>query len=105
MTRGRCGWLILQRNGLSPSIPCRFLRRTTNQLHRCGRATGGHPAGPGDRISITSEILDLGQALGSEHDVELLLANVIGTKLAPLLTAIVLISRSGSAITVDMGLM
>jgi hypothetical protein len=29
MTRGRCGLLILQRNGLSPSIPCRFSRRTT----------------------------------------------------------------------------
>jgi phospholipid/cholesterol/gamma-HCH transport system permease protein len=56
-------------------------------------------------VSITSEILDLGQALGSEHDVELLLANVIGTELSPLLTAIVLIGRSGSAITVDMGLM
>jgi hypothetical protein len=29
MTRGRCRLLILQRNGLSPSIPCRFRRRTT----------------------------------------------------------------------------
>jgi hypothetical protein len=29
MTRGRCGLLILQRNGLSPSIPCRSSRRTT----------------------------------------------------------------------------
>ncbi|HVC28675.1 MAG TPA: ABC transporter permease [Gammaproteobacteria bacterium] len=56
-------------------------------------------------ISITSQILDLGQALGSEHDVELLLTNIIGTELSPLLTAIVLIGRSGSAITVDMGLM
>jgi len=28
MTRGRCGWLGLHRNGLSPSISCRFLRRT-----------------------------------------------------------------------------
>ena len=28
MTRGRCGWLGLHRNGLSPSTSCRFLRRT-----------------------------------------------------------------------------
>lgn len=29
MTWGRCGLLLLQRNGLSPSIPCRFYRRTS----------------------------------------------------------------------------
>ncbi|MDE2234317.1 MAG: ABC transporter permease [Gammaproteobacteria bacterium] len=56
-------------------------------------------------ISITSQILDLGQALGSEHDVELMLVKIIGTELSPLLTSIVIIGRSGSAITVDMGLM
>lgn len=56
-------------------------------------------------ISITAQILDLGQALGSEHDVELMLAKIIGTELSPLLTAIIIIGRSGSAITVDMGLM
>lgn len=56
-------------------------------------------------VSITSQILSLGQTLGSEHDVEIILTNIIGVELSPLLTAIVLIGRSGSAITVDMGSM
>jgi hypothetical protein len=37
MTRGRCGWLDLHRNGLSPSISCRFLRRTRTH---CGTKPG-----------------------------------------------------------------
>lgn len=56
-------------------------------------------------VSITSQILALGQTLGNEHGVQVILTNVIGMELSPLLTAIVLIGRSGSAMTVDMGAM
>lgn len=56
-------------------------------------------------VSITSQILSLGQALGSEHDVATMLTDIVGMELSPLLTAIVLIGRSGSAIAVDMGSM
>jgi len=56
-------------------------------------------------VSITSQILALGQTLGNEHGVQVMLTNVIGMELSPLLTAIVLIGRSGSAMTVDIGAM
>jgi phospholipid/cholesterol/gamma-HCH transport system permease protein len=56
-------------------------------------------------VSITSQILALGQSLGNEHGVQIILTNVIGMELSPLLTAIVLIGRSGSAMTVDIGAM
>src|SRR6516165_7327871 len=42
MTRGRCGWLGLHRNGLTPSTSCRFLRRT---LTLCEATTGCFKAG------------------------------------------------------------
>jgi phospholipid/cholesterol/gamma-HCH transport system permease protein len=56
-------------------------------------------------LSITSQMLKLAQALGSESDVATLLDKIIGSELASLLTAIVLIGRSGSAIAVDLGSM
>lgn len=56
-------------------------------------------------VSITAQILSLGQALGSERDLALMLTNIVGVELSPLLTAIVLIGRSGSAMAVDMGSM
>ncbi|MDE2197089.1 MAG: ABC transporter permease [Gammaproteobacteria bacterium] len=56
-------------------------------------------------LSITSQILSLAQALGSERDVAVLLTNIVGVELSSLLTAIVLIGRSGSAIAVDLGSM
>ena len=56
-------------------------------------------------LSITSQIMSLGQALGSENDVATLLTNIVGVELSSLLTAIVLIGRSGSAIAVDLGSM
>ena len=56
-------------------------------------------------LSITSQMLKLGQALGSENDVATLLTNIVGAELSSLLTAIVLIGRSGSAIAVDLGSM
>lgn len=56
-------------------------------------------------LSITSQMLKLAQALGSESDVAALLTNIVGTELSSLLTAIVLIGRSGSAIAVDLGSM
>ncbi len=56
-------------------------------------------------LSITSQMLKLAQALGSESDVDVLLTNIVGLELSSLLTAIILIGRSGSAIAVDLGSM
>ena len=56
-------------------------------------------------LSITSQMLKLAQALGSESDVAALLTNIVGVELSSILTAIVLIGRSGSAIAVDLGSM
>ena len=56
-------------------------------------------------LSITSQMLKLAQALGSESDMAALLTNIVGVELSSLLTAIVLIGRSGSAIAVDLGSM
>ncbi|MGH8371221.1 MAG: ABC transporter permease [Gammaproteobacteria bacterium] len=56
-------------------------------------------------FSITSQLLTLAQALGSERDVGSLLIGIVGVELSSLLTAIVLIGRSGSAIAVDTGYM
>ena len=54
-------------------------------------------------LSITSQLLKLGQTIGGEQDVGSLLVNIVGSELSSLLTAIVLIGRSGSAIAVDLG--
>ena len=54
-------------------------------------------------LSITSQLLKLGQTIGGEQDVGTLLVNIVGNELSSLLTAIVLIGRSGSAIAVDLG--
>src|SRR6185312_3198183 len=56
-------------------------------------------------LSITSQLLKLGQTIGGEQDVGALLVNIVGNELSSLLTAIVLIGRSGSAIAVDLGSM
>ena len=56
-------------------------------------------------LSITSQMLKLATALGSENDVAALLTNIVGVELSSMLTAIVLIGRSGSAIAVDLGSM
>lgn len=56
-------------------------------------------------LSITSQLLMLAQALGSERDVAAMLTSIVGVELSSLLTAIVLIGRSGSAIAVDTGYM
>lgn len=56
-------------------------------------------------VSITSQLLNLARALGSERDIGPLLVNIVGVELSSLLTAIVLIGRSGSAIAVDTGYM
>lgn len=56
-------------------------------------------------LSITSQMLKLAAALGSESDVAVLLTNIVGVELSSILTAIVLIGRSGSAIAVDLGSM
>ncbi|HET7921512.1 MAG TPA: ABC transporter permease [Gammaproteobacteria bacterium] len=56
-------------------------------------------------FSITSQLLSLAQALGSERDAGGMLIGIIGVELSSLLTAIVLIGRSGSAIAVDTGYM
>ena len=54
-------------------------------------------------VSITMQILVLGEALGTTSDVIHLLAQIVGMELGSLLTAILLIGRSGSAIAVDLG--
>lgn len=54
-------------------------------------------------VSITAQILSLGEALGSTRDVTRLLVSVVGMELGSLLTAFLLIGRSGSAIAVDLG--
>ncbi|HLW73641.1 MAG TPA: ABC transporter permease [Gammaproteobacteria bacterium] len=56
-------------------------------------------------LSITSQMLKLATAIGSESDVAALLTNIVGVELSSILTAIVLIGRSGSAIAVDLGSM
>ncbi len=56
-------------------------------------------------LSITSQMLKLATAIGSEGDVAALLTNIIGMELSSILTAIILIGRSGSAIAVDLGSM
>src|SRR5690606_17246904 len=38
MTRGRCGSLLLHRNGLSPSTPCRFVPAFPTTLPLCDPA-------------------------------------------------------------------
>jgi phospholipid/cholesterol/gamma-HCH transport system permease protein len=53
-------------------------------------------------ISATELILML-QAYGSEKEVVNLLIRFLALKLSPLLTALILISRSGSAVAIDMG--
>ena len=54
-------------------------------------------------VSITMQILALGDALSGGADVIQLLTSIVGMELGSLLTAIVLIGRSGSAIAVDLG--
>lgn len=54
-------------------------------------------------FSVTSQLLLVLQALTSEKEVVQLLSKIIAQELAPLLTAIILVGRSGSAITVDLG--
>jgi phospholipid/cholesterol/gamma-HCH transport system permease protein len=54
-------------------------------------------------VSITMQMLALGDALGTTSDIIRLLTAIVGMELGALLTAIVLIGRSGSAIAVDIG--
>lgn len=54
-------------------------------------------------VSITAQILALGEALGTTDDMIRLLGSIVGVELGSLLTAILLIGRSGSAIVVDLG--
>jgi phospholipid/cholesterol/gamma-HCH transport system permease protein len=54
-------------------------------------------------VSITAQILALGEALGTTDDVIRLLTSIVGMELGSLITAILLIGRSGSAIAVDLG--
>jgi len=54
-------------------------------------------------ISITSQLLVFTQALHVEKQTVELLAYVVGFELGPLITAIVVLGRSGSAMVVDLG--
>lgn len=54
-------------------------------------------------FSVTSQLLVLLQSLTSEKEAIQLLSKIIAQELAPLLTAVILIGRSSSAITIDLG--
>ncbi len=54
-------------------------------------------------LGITTQLLLLGEALGDTRDVVELLTEVVALQLGSLLTAFVLIGRSGAAIAVDLG--
>ncbi len=54
-------------------------------------------------VSITAQLITILQAVGSESEVVDILTRVVALELGPLLTAIVVIGRSGSAIAVDLG--
>lgn len=56
-------------------------------------------------ISVTSQLIRLVAAFGSEQEVVNVLSEVVVLELGSLLTAFVLISRSGSAIAADLGQM
>lgn len=53
--------------------------------------------------SITSQLILLVQAFGTDADVIRMITHLVGLELSPLLAAIIVIGRSGSAITVDLG--
>ena len=53
--------------------------------------------------SITTQLILLVQAFGTEADVIRMITQLVGMELSPLLAAIIVIGRSGSAITVDLG--
>lgn len=52
---------------------------------------------------ITAQLILLFQVVGTEADVINVLTKVVALELAPLLTAIIVIGRTGSAIAVDLG--
>lgn len=52
---------------------------------------------------LTSQVFNLSSELGREIDVHSRISHLIAYELAPLMTALVIISRSGSAIAVDIG--
>lgn len=56
-------------------------------------------------VSLTPTLLMLGRSFGSDAQLADLLVRAIGVELGPLLTAIILIGRSGSAVAVDLGSM
>lgn len=54
-------------------------------------------------MGITTQMIFLMYTVGNVQDVVNMLSQVVATELGPLITAIILIGRSGSAITVDLG--
>lgn len=52
---------------------------------------------------ITAQLILLFQVVGTEADVVNVLTSVVALELAPLLTAIIVIGRTGSAVAVDLG--
>ncbi len=54
-------------------------------------------------VSVTTQLILFLQSFSSENEVISLLTQLVALQLSPVLTAIVLIARSGSAISVDMG--
>jgi len=52
---------------------------------------------------ITMQVLGFSEELGREFNIATLISHIVVYEIAPLLTALVIISRSGSAIVVDIG--
>lgn len=53
--------------------------------------------------AVTAQILGLAQAFGNEQQMIRLVVNLVGLELSSLLAAVALVSRTGSAIAVDLG--
>lgn len=54
-------------------------------------------------LSVTMQFIFLLQSFATQQEITAILTQVIALELGPLLTAIIMIGRSGSAITVDLG--
>jgi len=54
-------------------------------------------------VSIVTQLVTWIEVFGSKEDIDIILSSVVVNEIAPIMTALVLMGRSGSAITVDLG--
>src|SRR5260370_33226626 len=81
MTRGRCGSLLLHRDGLTPSTPCRSpgaLRSTPNSGHSAGDQDGGDDACA--LYEYTSQLVTVAVGTAAEVSNDSLLPRTMGTQ-------------------------